>query len=53
MIKGVHHLIGKMESEFSLAIKRYIYAEFQDFINFTLRDILHKAVKGKKDFLAG
>jgi cytoplasmic FMR1 interacting protein len=53
MIKNVQLLMGKMEQEFNMAIRRYIYAELQDFVQLTLRDLLNKAVKGKKDFLVG
>lgn len=53
MIKGVQLLIGKMEAEFSMAIRRHIYAELQDFVQLTIRNPLNKAVKNKKDLLTG
>lgn len=53
MIKGVQLLIGKMEPEFSMAIRRHIYAEFQDFVQITLKNPLNKAMKNKKDLLTG
>uniref|UniRef100_A0A915DJJ2 Cytoplasmic FMR1-interacting protein n=1 Tax=Ditylenchus dipsaci TaxID=166011 RepID=A0A915DJJ2_9BILA len=53
MIKGVQLLIGKMEAEFSMAIRRHIYADLQDFVQLTIRDPLNKAIKNKKDFLCG
>jgi cytoplasmic FMR1 interacting protein len=53
MIKGVQLLIGKMEAEFSMAIRRHIYSELQDFVQITLRDPLYKAIKNKKDMLSG
>uniref|UniRef100_A0AC34GHC3 Cytoplasmic FMR1-interacting protein n=1 Tax=Panagrolaimus sp. ES5 TaxID=591445 RepID=A0AC34GHC3_9BILA len=53
MIKGVQALIGKMEAEFSMAIRRHIYAELQEFIQHTLVDPLYKATKNKKDLLMG
>lgn len=53
MIKSVQSLIGKMEAEFSTVIRRHIYAELQDFIQFTIKDALNKAIKHKKDFITG
>jgi len=53
MVKGVQTLVGKMEPEFSLAIRKYIYGELQDFVQVTLREPLTKALKHKKDMLAG
>lgn len=53
MVKGVQVLIGKMEAEFSCAIRRHIYSELQDFIQLTIKDPLNKAIKHKKDFLSG
>ncbi|KAI1717201.1 cytoplasmic fragile-X interacting family domain-containing protein [Ditylenchus destructor] len=53
MIKDVQALIGKMEAEFSVAIRRHIYAELQDFVQLTIKEPLGKAMKSKKDFLTG
>ncbi|KAH7700938.1 cytoplasmic FMR1-interacting protein 2-like isoform 5, partial [Aphelenchoides avenae] len=53
MIKSVQRLLGKMEADFSLAIRRHIYAELQDFVQITIRDPLQKALKNKKDMLGG
>ncbi|KAE9551006.1 hypothetical protein FO519_005792 [Halicephalobus sp. NKZ332] len=53
MIKGVQTLIGRMEAEFSMSIRRHIYSELQDFVQLTLLDPLFKADKGKKDVLKG
>jgi hypothetical protein len=52
MIKGVQSLMAKMESEFSVAIRQHIYAEMQDFVVGTLRELMAKAVKHKKDLLS-
>jgi cytoplasmic FMR1 interacting protein len=48
MIKGVQSLLAKMEAELSVAIRQHIYAELQDFVGGTLRDLLAKAIKHKK-----
>lgn len=53
MIKGVQSLLAKMEAELSVAIRQHIYAELQDFVGGTLRDLLAKAIKHKKDVLSG
>lgn len=53
MTKGVQSLMAKMESEFSVAIRQHIYAEMQDFVGGTLRELLAKAIKHKKDVLSG
>ncbi|VDN03135.1 unnamed protein product [Thelazia callipaeda] len=53
MIKSVQHMLSRMEPVLSVAIRRYIYAELQDFVQITLKDLLHKALKSKKDLLAG
>jgi putative Mn2+ efflux pump MntP len=53
MTKGVQSLMAKMGSEFSVAIRQHIYAEMQDFVGGTLRELLAKAIKHKKDVLSG
>uniref|UniRef100_A0A915AC39 Cytoplasmic FMR1-interacting protein n=1 Tax=Parascaris univalens TaxID=6257 RepID=A0A915AC39_PARUN len=53
MIKGVQAMLMKMESVLSVAIRRHIYAELQDFVQLTLKEPLHKALKNKKDVVAG
>lgn len=53
MIKSVQHMFSKMESILIVAIRKHIYAEMQDFVQITLKEPLHKAVKNKKDLLAG
>ena len=53
MIKGVQSLLARMESEFSVAIRQHIYAEMQDFVSGTLKELLAKAIKHKKDLLSG
>lgn len=52
MIKSVQMMLSKLESVLSIAIRRHIYAELQDFVQITLREMLHKAVKNKKDLLS-
>ncbi len=51
MVKGLQMLLGKMEGEFSQAIRRHVYAELQDFVQIGLREPLRKAVKNKKDIV--
>lgn len=46
-------MLSKMESILSVAIRKHIYAEMQDFVQITLKEPLHKALKNKKDLLAG
>ncbi|VDM07312.1 unnamed protein product [Wuchereria bancrofti] len=53
MIKSVQHMLSKMEPILNVAVRKHIYAEMQDFIQITLKEPLHKAVKNKKDLLAG
>ncbi|MCP9257864.1 Cytoplasmic FMR1-interacting protein [Dirofilaria immitis] len=53
MIKSVQHMLAKMEPILSVAIRKHIYAEMQDFVQITLKEPLHKALKNKKDLLAG
>ncbi|CAD5220900.1 unnamed protein product [Bursaphelenchus okinawaensis] len=52
MIKGVQMQLGRLESAASTSIRKHIYAELQDFVQVTLREPLHKAVKHKKDMVA-
>lgn len=48
MIKGLQALLARMETEFTMAIRQHIYAELQDFVGGTLRELLTKAIKHKK-----
>lgn len=49
MIKGVQVLMARLETAFSDAISRHLYAELQDFVQLVLREPLRKAIKNKKD----
>ena len=49
MVKGLQVLMNRMETVFTDAIRRAIYADLQDFVQITLREPLRKAVKNKKD----
>lgn len=51
MIKGLQVLMARMETVFTDAIRRNIYAELQDFVQLTLREPLRKATKNKKDLI--
>lgn len=51
MIKGLQVLMSRMETVFTDAIRRNIYAELQDFVQKILREPLRKAVKNKKDLI--
>lgn len=51
MIKGLQVLMSRMETVFTDAIRRNIYAELQDFIQIILREPLRKAIKNKKDLI--
>ncbi|KAI1287333.1 Cytoplasmic FMR1-interacting protein [Halotydeus destructor] len=51
MVKGLQVLMNRMETVFTDAIRRSIYAELQDFIQKTLREPLRKAIKNKKDLV--
>lgn len=51
MIKGLQVLMARMETVFTDAIRRNIYAELQDFVQLVLRDPLRKAIKNKKDLI--
>ncbi|MFH4984178.1 hypothetical protein AB6A40_010887 [Gnathostoma spinigerum] len=53
IIKNVQQMLSKMESVLSIAVRRHIYAELQDFVQKTLKELLGKAVKNKRDLLAG
>uniref|UniRef100_A0A183BT41 DUF1394 domain-containing protein n=1 Tax=Globodera pallida TaxID=36090 RepID=A0A183BT41_GLOPA len=53
MAKSVQSLMSNMDTDFSVAIRQYIYAELQDFVGGPLRDLLGKAVKHKKDIMTG
>lgn len=51
MIKGLQVLMARMETVFTDAIRRNIYAELQDFVQVGLREPLRKAIKNKKDLI--
>lgn len=51
MIKGLQVLMARMETVFTDAIRRNIYAELQDFVQLGMRDPLRKAIKNKKDLI--
>lgn len=51
MVKGLQVLMNRMETVFTDAIRRSIYAELQDFVQKTLREPLRKAIKNKKDLV--
>ncbi|XP_022901321.1 cytoplasmic FMR1-interacting protein [Onthophagus taurus] len=51
MIKGLQVLMARMETVFTDAIRRNIYAELQDFVQLGLREPLRKAIKNKKDLI--
>lgn len=51
MIKGLQVLMARMETVFTDAIRRNIYAELQEFVQQTLREPLRKAIKNKKDLI--
>lgn len=48
MIKGVTGAMRRLESVFSSAIRYYIHAELQEFIQITMREPLRKATKNSK-----
>uniref|UniRef100_A0A0N4UEL4 Cytoplasmic FMR1-interacting protein n=1 Tax=Dracunculus medinensis TaxID=318479 RepID=A0A0N4UEL4_DRAME len=52
MIKSVQSMLGRMESTLNMAVRRHIYAELQDFVQLTLKEPLHKALKNKRDLLS-
>ncbi|XP_026473678.1 cytoplasmic FMR1-interacting protein-like [Ctenocephalides felis] len=51
MIKGLQVLMARMETVFTDAIRRNVYAELQDFVQLLLREPLRKAIKNKKDLI--
>ncbi|XP_067136858.1 cytoplasmic FMR1-interacting protein isoform X7 [Centruroides vittatus] len=51
MIKGLQVLMSRMETVFTDAIRRHVYAELQEFVQKTLRDPLRKTIKNKKDLI--
>lgn len=51
MIKGLQVLMARMETVFTDAIRRNIYAELQDFVQKVLREPMRKAIKNKKDLI--
>lgn len=51
MIKELQVLMSRMETVFTDAIRRNIYAELQDFVQIILREPLRKAIKNKKDLI--
>ena len=48
MIKGLLAAMRRLESVFSNAIRYYIHAELQEFIQITMREPLRKAAKSSK-----
>lgn len=52
MIKDLQCQLNRMEYLFSASIRRHIYSELQDFVQITIREPLHKAIKHKKDLIA-
>jgi len=51
MIKGLQVLMARMETVFTEAVRRHVYARLQTFVQVTLREPLRKAVKNKKDLI--
>lgn len=51
MVKGLQVLMNRMETVFSDAIKRSIYAKLQDFIQIDLREPLRKSILKKDDMI--
>lgn len=51
MIKGLQVLMNRMETVFTDAIKRSIYAKLQDFIQRDLREPLRKSILKKDDMI--
>ncbi|KRY60917.1 Cytoplasmic FMR1-interacting protein [Trichinella britovi] len=51
MVKGLQSLMGKMEAEFQLAIRKSVYYDTQEFVQITLREPLRKATKNKKELI--
>jgi cytoplasmic FMR1 interacting protein len=51
MIKGLQVLMARMETVFTEAVRRHVYARLQTFIQVALREPLRKAVKNKKDLI--
>lgn len=47
MIKGLYGLMSRLEPVFSEAIRHSIHADFQQFIQVSLREPVRKAVKKK------
>lgn len=51
VLQGLQVLMARMETVFTDAIRRHIYAELQDFVQLVLREPLRKAIKNKKDLI--
>ena len=51
MVKGLQALLCKIEPDLSAAIRRFVYAELQEFVQKTISHPLEKAAKNKKDIL--
>lgn len=51
MIKGLQVLMARMETVFTEAVRRSVYAKLQTFVQVVLREPLRKAVKNKKDLI--
>ncbi|CAH0392714.1 unnamed protein product [Bemisia tabaci] len=51
VIKGLQVLMSRMETFFTEAIRRNIYAQLQDLVQVILREPLRKAIKNKRDLI--
>lgn len=51
MIKGLSGALSRLESVFASAIRHFIHAELQEFIQITMREPLRKAAKNSKKTL--
>ena len=51
MIKGLQLLMLRMEGEFMEAIRRYVYAQLQDFVQVVMRDPLRKTIRHKREVI--
>uniref|UniRef100_A0A0N5BIL0 CYRIA-B_Rac1-bd domain-containing protein n=1 Tax=Strongyloides papillosus TaxID=174720 RepID=A0A0N5BIL0_STREA len=53
MIKGLQRLLVDEIRHFTSLINRNLYGELQDFVQITVKDLLMKSMKGKKDMVKG
>lgn len=51
MIKGLSGVLSKLESVLSNAVRYFIHAELQEFVQITMREPLRKAAKNSKKTL--